>query len=173
MSHLGSSQWWWNTAFDGIASSLVTAAIAIVGVVAALKHDRDLAEEIAFRQECTSLSRTARVLDHEFGAAEKGGGGWTMVHHQMVEFAADLTNFAAARTEKEPNLARIIDAAAHVILDNFWGPDRDIGKLDAGIETVRATLANRVRMPKHLQKMPVEQVDTLVEGVHAGHPVSA
>ena len=48
---LHSSKWWWDVALDGIASTLLAAGLAFVGILYSLRHDRDLNREAGVEAE--------------------------------------------------------------------------------------------------------------------------
>ena len=51
MTRLTDSSWWWDVAFDGVASSLIATVVAVLGIWVALSHDRVMARDAELRQE--------------------------------------------------------------------------------------------------------------------------
>lgn len=182
---LSDSDWWWDHAFDGIASSGLTAALAFLGIWWALHHDRELASiaterERALAQEAARLSDEAarerliwedcrRVVDYTRGLMAELTSRtdhrdaitlYSLERRWSRELTALRNRF---QDQGEPVLSEILEAALDRQTDAWPGDEPESRqKLQGVYHDVEDCLQHRMSHGReHWQAMPVEVVQGL------------
>jgi hypothetical protein len=158
------SEWLWNVAFDGIASTAIATVVAVYFVRRTLRHDRELAaialtaqrrsdRESAFEASCQ------RVLDQ---TKEMFGG--TLSLPDFMRWRNDLFHLAIGVPVEEPLLAEILKA-----LHDVSAEMRTDRALRANVvSTLWSALAKRLAVPIYFLAVDSEVGEDAIATIRRG-----
>jgi hypothetical protein len=163
---LGDADWWWDVAFDGIASSLLAASLAFVGIYWALRHDRQLATTAALNEECRTLYQTTRETYTRIRDAQPM---WRPEEvHQARAWLRDLERLVHRRATPPQTLSRLLTEVGQHIGSAGFGTRSPT--LLASLVTAEAVLFAQLTDPDRLEDSSPEKVDRIVSNIREGNP---
>lgn len=167
MDRLTDSTWWWDVAFDGIASSLLAAALAVWLVMWQLKADRRTAREDRVLQQCRSLvDLTRRVRAEHHPRLDEGASRELLT--LLDGWQPDLYAFIGTVRADEANLTKYLTAAADAYASLRPGDVSQWDAREAAFSTVEYTLLRRLQGPEHFEALPSDLVEKQVEAIGRG-----
>jgi hypothetical protein len=167
MDRLTNSDWWWDVAFDGIASSLLTATLAFIGIAWTLRHDRRMKRrewvDHMTRDLLTETRQVARLIREERRYPDES---WWL---PLDRWSDHFRDFVLTPRPDEDVLDRLL-AAVRVtlpVLVEDAGPE---GAL-ATLENVGQLLSRRLHSPEDFDRLTNERQAKLEDLLRVGKEV--
>ena len=158
---LSSSDWWWDVALDGIATTGIATGIAVWLVIRTLRHDRETAQETEILASCrASLANTQEVM-RAFEEADRPGG---LTFDSMGQWLRGLRSLCNQVQAREPKMSELLTELIYSASNSHVEPanvdEQRFKHAAGGVETV---LLNRVAYGPALWKsMSPERFDQQV-----------
>lgn len=177
MDHLTSSNWWWNVAFSGIASSLISVAVGVAAVLYGLHWDRRSAERAAFLADCQHARLFAReLMAEESKWAASAGDGRLTDHPNSRTIWTLITDLEAlqSRADSERSFSQLLEAVTTALWDYRSGILQDLpaaerqSRANTVFGNVEHLLQARISRPNWLKSLPEETLQQQLEYIRGG-----